>query len=114
MQTGTEYYLCWGIYLLAVAAAQVLLWRVLLVINNRSIKTVLQLTLLAILITPVSLESGQGYWVPAFMAAFMEGLNQGPDAALLRIWPILFLMLVFISLFFMWRLFQKMSKKKSH
>ena len=106
MQTGLEYYLCWGVYLLAVAASQLLLWRVLVVISNKEVKTVLQLSLLAILITPAVLEPGQAYWVPAFMAALMEGLNEGPDAALLRIWPILGVMLALITLSFIWRLYQ--------
>ena len=45
----------------------------------------------------------QSYWVPAFMAAIMEGLNHGVDAALSRLWPILVMMLVLLSAAAAWR-----------
>ncbi|ARN75880.1 hypothetical protein [Oceanicoccus sagamiensis] len=106
METANDYYLSWGIYLAAVLAAQLLLWRVLSIFKNQDIKTLIQLLLLALLITPVPLEPGQGYWVPAFMAAIMEGLNLGLDAALPRLWPIFTMMLVFVCLSVVWRLYR--------
>ena len=110
METASDYYLSWGIYLLAVVAAQILLWRVMVVISSREIKILLQLLLLAFLITPVPLEPGQFYWVPAFMAAIMEGLNFGLEAALPRLWPIFTTMLVFVCLSVGWRLYRLRRK----
>ncbi len=106
METASDYYISWSIYLAAVLAAQLLLWRVLSIISSREIKTLIQLLLFALLITPVPLEPGQSYWVPAFMAAIMEGLNLGLEAALPRLWPIFTMMLVFVCLSVAWRLYR--------
>lgn len=103
METASDYYISWGIYWVAVAVAQFLLWRGLTIIKSQPIKILIQLLLFALLITPVPLESGQSYWVPAFMAAIMEGLNIGFEAALPRLWPILVMMLVLVSLAVAWQ-----------
>lgn len=103
MEPASDYYTAWAIYWLAVIVAQLLFWRALAAINSQQVKVLSQLLLFALLITPVSLETGQPHWVPAFMAAIMEGLNDGFDAALSRLWPILLMMLVFILLAAAWR-----------
>lgn len=98
LQMGSEYYLAWLIYLGAVCCAHVLLWRAMSVIASRDIKTVLHLVLASILLTPTTLTAGQNYWVPAFMSALMDGLNDGAAAAMPDIGSILIVMLVLVSL----------------
>lgn len=108
MEVSNDYYLAWGIYLLAVVTAQLLLWKVLSGLKNRDIATILQLMLLALLIVPASLNQ-QNYWVPSFMAAMMEGINLGFDAALPRLWPILITMIILVCLSLFWT-FTRRSK----
>ncbi|MFA7553632.1 MAG: hypothetical protein WCY88_05230 [Spongiibacteraceae bacterium] len=98
METGSNYYSAWAIYLLAVLAAELLLWCLVKRIKSKDIRWVLHLCLLALLITPVALDSAQQYWVPAVMAALMDGLNIGWDAAMPRLIPILLVMLVLLIL----------------
>ncbi|WP_101757119.1 hypothetical protein [Oceanicoccus sp. KOV_DT_Chl] len=112
METGSEYYYAWIIYLLAVAAAQLLLWKILSGIKNRDITTVMQLLLLAVLIVPASLEQS-GYWVPSFMAALMEGINLGFEAALPRIWPILIAMFMFVGTSLLWAMRRRSRQQLS-
>lgn len=99
MEGGSDYQLAWWIYLCAVLGAHCLLWWLLRPVTYTNVKAVLQLMLLALLITPAALEPGQSYWVPAFMAAFMDGVDSGIDAALVRLWPIFGAMLLFLLLF---------------
>ena len=100
LHTGSEYYLAWLIYLGAVLSAHLLLWRALVVVSSRDIKTVLHLFLCAILLTPTALSEGQHYWVPAFMSALMDGLNDGLAAAMPEVWRIVLVALLLIV--FLW------------
>ncbi len=109
MDIGNDYYLSWSIYCLAVAASHILFWRLLMGINNLHVKILLQLSLLALLITPATIEPGQGYWVPAFMVMIMEGLNEGFAAVTPRLLPVLAVLMVLIFLTYLirwiWRRF---------
>lgn len=96
LETVGEYVVAWSIYLLAAIVAQILVWRMTRGLPLADLRTVLCLTVFAILFTPAQLDSGVNYWVPAFMAALMEGLNEGPDAALSRVGPILVVMLALV------------------
>ena len=110
MTISGDYYLAWSIYFLAVVVAQWLLWRLMAGVKNRSVVTVAMLSVLALLITPAPLDDGQSYWVPAFMAAIMEGLDQGPDAVVPRLLPILIMMLVLLCLSLLIKLLKRSSK----
>ena len=106
LETGNDYYQAWGIYVAAVLVAHLLLWRLLRKLPFRGVKTVLHLCMAALLLTPAALEPGQNYWVPAIMAAAMEGLNNGMDAATARLMPILVVMLLLLCLSFGWSLYR--------
>lgn len=106
METASDYYISWSVYLVAVLVAQLLLWRVLRIIKTQDIKFLVSILFFALLITPVPLETSQSYWVPAFMAAIMEGLNHGFEAAQPRLWPIFMTMLIFVCLSVAWRLYR--------
>lgn len=97
MNIGSDYYLSWSIYCFAVVVSQLLFWRLLKGIDHRHVNILLQLSLLAVLITPASLEPGQGYWVPAFMVMIMEGLNEGFAAVAPRLLPMLAVLIVLIA-----------------
>lgn len=109
MDIGSDYYLSWSLYYLAVAASHILFWRLLVGINSLHVKILLQLILLALLITPASLEPGQSYLVPAFMVMIMEGLNEGFAAVTPRFLPMAAVLLVLIVLTYLirwvWRRF---------
>ena len=96
METTYEYVLAWAVYLLAVAAAQVLCWRVTRPLPWADARRVIQICIFALLITPARLQPSDSYWAPAFMAAIMDGLNEGSEQALSRLWPILATMLVLL------------------
>lgn len=111
-EPGREYYLAWLIYLFALLAAELLLWRGLHKRIHRELLHVLQLLVFALFITPVTLELEQGmsmqdYWVPAFMAALMEGINEGFAAALPRLTPVLVVMALLLTLSLVWRLLRR-------
>lgn len=92
----SNYTLAWLIYLGAVAAAQLLIWLPLRRLRFADLRRVIELCVLGLLITPARLEPGSDNWVPAFMAALMELLESGSDAALDRLWPILLVMLLML------------------
>ncbi len=109
MEPARDYYIAWLIYLAAVLAAELLLWRGLHKRLNRDVLHVLQILVFALLITPATLDITQavsldGYWVPAFMAALMEGINEGFPAAMTRLTPVWVVMLVLLLLALVWRL----------
>ena len=106
MEPTGGYYVAWVIYLAAVVVAQLLLRRSLRPVKGQQLKILLQLFLFALLITPVPLEPGQSYWLPAFMAALMESLNLGVDALWPRLWPIFFTMLLLLCLLAGWRAYR--------
>lgn len=99
MEVGDSYYTAWWIYLLAVIGAQLSCWWLIRKIRSVNVKIVLQLILFSILITPAALESGQNYWVPAFMVAFMSSLDSGLDAAIPQLWSILLVTVAILLLF---------------
>lgn len=99
LETGSEYYTAWGFYLVAVASAQLLVWRITRSIPAVMLQRILQLCSFAILITPARLESGQNYFAPAFMVAMMEGVIDGGAAAVSRILPIVLMMLIFSGIY---------------
>lgn len=104
LETGSEYYIAWGFYLVAVASAQLLVWRLTRSMSAVILQRILQLSSLAILITPARLESGQNYFVPAFMAAIIEGVIDGGAAAVSRILPIVLMILMFCGAYTVVRL----------
>ncbi len=110
METGNEYVIAWAIYLLAVVGAQVLSWRIARPLPWADLRLVFQLFIFAILITPARLEPTGSYWVPAFMAALMDGLNYGTDQVLNRLWPIWITLLVLLLLSYSWKLFKAYKK----
>ena len=99
MEVGDSYYTAWWIYLLAIVGAQLSCWWLVRKIRNVNVKIVLQLILFGILITPAALESGQDYWVPAFMVAFMNSLDSGVEAALPQLKSILWVTLMILVAF---------------
>ena len=112
METGSEYYTAWSIYLLAVLVAEILLWRLLRIIKPGSVKLTLHLSLLALLLTPATLDITQSYWVPAFMVALMNGLNEGLEAALPPLQLILIVMLLLISVPYLFRISKALIARK--
>ncbi len=94
----TDYYIAWGVYLLAIVGAQVVAWRLVRFIPQVDLRLILQLCLFALLITPAKLDADSNNWVPAFMAAIIEGVDHGLTAAMERLTPIFILMLVLIVL----------------
>lgn len=110
LATGSEYYTAWGFYLVAVASTQLLVWRITRSIPAVLLQRILQLCSLAILITPARLETGQNYFVPAFMAALMEGVIDGGAAAVSRILPIILMMLILCSAYIGIRLRRQPSR----
>ena len=113
LETGNDYYQAWGIYLLAVVAAHLLLWRAISFIRFVKLKVVLHIVLAALLLTPVALERGESYWVPAVMAATMDALNSGLDSAMPRLVPILAVMVLLLAVFLLWSLFRNKANKKA-
>lgn len=100
-----NYQIAWTIYLVSVAVAQWLLWLLIRPLSSKDTKQVIQLCVFALLITPIPLEPGDlRHWVPAFMAALMEAIDTGINAALNRLWPALVLMLVLLLSAMAWRL----------
>lgn len=93
---ASNYTNAWLLYLAAVLVAHFLLWWLMRRMQSVELKQVVHLCVLALLITPARLEPGSDNWVPAFMAALMEGIDSGFDAAANRLWPIFSVMLVFI------------------
>lgn len=93
---ASNYANAWLLYLAAVGVAHFLLWWLMRRLKSLELKQVIHLCVLALLITPARLEPDSGNWVPAFMAALMEGIDSGFDAAANRLWPIFCVMLVFI------------------
>lgn len=98
METTSSYMIAWLVYIVAVGGAQLLAWRISRVLRSPDLRAIFQLVVLAALITPARLEEGANYWVPAFMVALMEGLNDGMEVALNRLLPMMVTMLVFILL----------------
>ena len=98
MTTGDDYYLAWAIYLAAICLAHLVLWRMLRRLSSVNLRVVLHVCLFAILVTPAPFGSEGSYWVPAYMTAIMEGLNDGLDAMLNRMIPIFIVMLVLVTL----------------
>jgi hypothetical protein len=108
MEIDHEYFIAWAIYLLAALVAQLISYVIVgwKVRDDRASRPkaiadfgmVVQLLVFAVLITPVRLELADNYWVPAFMAALMDGLNYGSDKALTRIWPIAIVLLLLLCI----------------
>lgn len=100
---ASNYTTAWLIYLAAIPVAHGLLWAALRRMRSRETRQVIHLCVFAFLITPARLEPGSPLWVPAFMAALMEGIDRGMDAASERLWPIFALMLALIVVSMLWR-----------
>jgi hypothetical protein len=101
LELGNEFYQAWGIYLVAVLCAQLLLWKLTAGLKWRGIGSFVQLSSLAVLITPAKLQAVEGpgnYWAPGFITAVMEGLGGESEAALGRLLPMLALLLVFTAI----------------
>ena len=92
----SNYTLAWSVYLGAVVVAQLLLWWPLRQLPFADARRLIQLCVFAMFITPARLDPGSDFWVPAFMAALMDALEFGSEAALARVWPILAVMLVLV------------------
>lgn len=95
---ATGYTTAWMIYLVAVLVAHGLLWSLTRRLPWRELQQIIHLCVFALLITPARLEPDSSLWVPAFMAATMEGIDSGPEAASNRMWPVLVVMLVLVVL----------------
>lgn len=94
----STYATAWTVYLCAVLVAHGLLWWLLRPLQRLEVRQLIHLCVFAFLVTPTRLEVGGDNWVPAFMAAVMEGIDLGFEAASSRLWPIFALMLVLILL----------------
>lgn len=92
----SKYQVAWLIFFVAVVAAHLLVWQLIRRWRSREGKQVILLCLFAFLATPVPLEPGSSAWVPSFMAALMEAIDGGIDAALNRLWPALVVMLCLV------------------
>jgi hypothetical protein len=110
MEASSGYLISWIIYLVAVVAAQGLLWWMLRKTQLPDFKMVLQFLLFAILITPATLNDNSSYWVPAFMAAFLGGLDAGFDAAIPRLWSIVAVFIGLLCISLLVRLYRKKRK----
>ena len=106
----SSYVWVWMFYLAAVLGAQILMWRLTSPLPGKELGLILQLCVFALLITPAQLEGLDHYWVPAFMAALMEGLNDGVDVAMQRLLPILTVMLALVVLSLFRRLFKPATR----
>jgi len=112
MELESDYYLAWAIYLLAVLTAQIVVWRLVLHVRFVELRSILQVCSLALFITPVRLDPTQNYWVPAFIAALMDGLNDGVDALLNRFVPVLFVMTGLLIASFILKLIMRKNKSR--
>jgi len=109
LELGNDFYLTWVIYLLAVLCALLLLWKLSAGFKHDELRSLLQISALAILITPAQLGAVEGhgsYWAPAFITAIMEGLGGDGGAALGRLLPMLALLLVLIVVSLVWKLYR--------
>jgi len=107
---GYDFYLAWVIYLLAVLCSQLLWWRITAGFKRQELRSLLQITVLAVLITPAQLGPVEGhgsYWAPAFITAIMEGLGGDGEAALARLLPMLALLLVLTAVSLVWKLYRR-------
>lgn len=100
----SNFLLAWGVYLASVVVALLLVWLAVRRWLGADAQRVLLLCLFAFLVVPTRLEPGSEYWSPAFMAALMEAIDKGGDAALDRLWPNFVFMLVLVLLSLAWRL----------
>lgn len=93
---ASGYTTAWAVYLAAVLIAHGLLWCLTRRLSVAGLQQLIHLCVFAIFITPARLEPGRDVWVPAFMAALMEGIDSGMAAASDRLWPILVVMLCLV------------------
>jgi hypothetical protein len=106
-EVESNYLIGWCVYLLAVVGMMVVLRHLTAGLKWKESAAVIKLCVLVLLLTPAKVDPEQGFWAPAFIAAFMEGISQGADAALTRAWPILIIMMVCLVLSFIWRLYER-------
>ncbi|MGK0500883.1 MAG: hypothetical protein ACJAYG_002537 [Oceanicoccus sp.] len=103
MEMTSDYYQTWAIYWGAVVVAVFLFWLLLRKFKRPTLTYSLLIMLLALLLTPAAPEAERGYWVPAYMVALMEGLNEGFEAAMPYLWPVIFMMVLLPCLLFIGR-----------
>lgn len=109
-ELNSDYYIAWFVYLMAVIAAQFIVWRLSSSFKSQDFRLLLQIFCFSLLIMPThlnQLQNGGGYWVPAFIAAVMDGLNDGFEASVPHLVPMLFLMLALLCASFLWKLLGK-------
>jgi hypothetical protein len=96
LEVGNDYYIAWGCYLLAVIVLQFLVWRATLLLPIKDLRTVINIIVFSLMVTPTQLEMGQNYWVPVFIAALMEILDEGFSIGIMRMLPALIVMFVLL------------------
>jgi hypothetical protein len=104
-EVESNYLIGWCIYLLAVVGMMVVLRHLTSALQWKESVDVIKLCTLVLLLTPAKVDPEQGFWAPAFITVFMEGISQGADVAMIRAWPILIIMVVCLLLSFSWRLY---------
>lgn len=104
--------LAWCVYAGAAVLGLALAWLGLRRFMGVDAQRVILLCLAALLAVPANIEADSGSWAPAFMAALMEGIDNGGDAALERLWPSFVVMLVLVLLSLAWRLYH-MGRRKA-
>lgn len=96
LETGNNYYIAWACYLAAVLVMQYLVWKVTLLLPVKDLRTVINIIVFSLMITPVQLEMGQNYWVPVSIATLMEILDEGFSVGIMRMLPALIVMFVLL------------------
>ncbi|WP_019530202.1 hypothetical protein [Dasania marina] len=110
---AADYLLAWGCYVAATLLLLLMLWRVTAGIKLLDLRFILLILAAALLFTPVPIAAGSNYWAPAFMAALIDTVTMGIDGGVKRLWPILVVMLLLVSLSLLWRLLRTKLKRAS-
>ena len=102
---ASNHLIAWCIYMLAVVGAMVIVRRLCNYFRLNELASVIRIIVLVVLVIPAQIDPEMGYWAPAFMAAFMDLIAIGPEAAFERIIPVFIILVASIALSFFWRKF---------
>lgn len=109
----SEGLMAWLFYLVAVVVLLATGFRILNYLVSREVRNVLVLLVAALLLTPAQIEGPATAWSPAFMAATIEMITLGPQAALQRVWLILVVMLAAALIYAFGRRFMQQKHSES-
>ncbi|MGK0442256.1 MAG: hypothetical protein ACJA0N_002064 [Pseudohongiellaceae bacterium] len=103
---GSDYVFAWSCYIASSITLIVVLWHLLIWFGLKETQNLICALAAVFLFTPVPVTTDSSYWAPAFMAAVIDLVASGTEAALNRIWPLLIVMFVVVLLTITWRIYQ--------